>query len=117
LDWTIEFARDTETDFRLIFRHLVESYRAFGEPAAEAADHAARRIAAMRDAAQALRRGPLRGTLAADIAPGLRHVTIDRAVFWFDADEARRVVTIRAVFFGGQDHRRHMLRRLLAGGG
>lgn len=40
-------------------------------------------------------------------------MTIDRAIFWFDLDEAERVVRILAVFFGGQDHIRHMLRRLL----
>ena len=33
--------------------------------------------------------------------------------YWFDVVEARRTVRVLAVFFGGQDHLRHMLRRLL----
>ena len=40
---------------------------------------------------------------------------IDRAVSWFDVDEALGKVRILAAFFGGQDHLRHMLFRLLGG--
>ena len=40
-------------------------------------------------------------------------MSIDRAIYWFDVDEAARKVRILAVFFGGQDHVRHMLVRLL----
>jgi len=40
-------------------------------------------------------------------------LTIDRAIYWFDVDEAARKVRILAIFFGGQDHVRHMLVRLL----
>ena len=48
-----------------------------------------------------------------DILPGLRHLTINRANFWFDVDEENESVRILAVFFGGQDHVRHMLTRLI----
>jgi toxin ParE1/3/4 len=41
-------------------------------------------------------------------------VTKQRAVFYFDVDDDQRLVRILAVFFGGQDHQRAMLRRLLA---
>lgn len=35
-----------------------------------------------------------------------------RAMFYFDVDDALRLVRVLAVFFGGQDHQRAMLRRL-----
>ena len=37
----------------------------------------------------------------------------DRAVLWFDLDEPSETVRILAIFFGRQDHVRHMLVRLL----
>lgn len=111
--WRIEFAVDAERDFVLIFDHLLSAYESFGEPPSDAFDKAAERLDRIRRAAEGIGRMPYRGTLHDDMAPGLRHVTIDRAIFWFDLDEAERVVRILAVFFGGQDHIRHMLRRLL----
>jgi toxin ParE1/3/4 len=45
--------------------------------------------------------------------PGIRFLAIARATYWFDIDQAARRVCIFAVFFGGQDHIRHMLVRLL----
>ena len=45
--------------------------------------------------------------------PGLRHLAIGRAIYWFDVDDGRETVRVLAVFFGGQDHVRHMLARLL----
>ena len=48
-----------------------------------------------------------------DILPGLRHLTIGRAIYWFDVDEAGRTVRVLTVFFGRQDHVRHMMTRLL----
>jgi 3-oxoacyl-[acyl-carrier protein] reductase len=58
---------------------------------------------------------PHRGSLHEDILPGLRHVTLGRAVIWIDIVEEKGEVRVLAVFFGGQDHFRHMLARLLAG--
>lgn len=111
--WRTEFAADAEHDFALIFDHLFATYREFGEADAEAFDRAVRRLEGIRTAALSITRAPFRGTLHEDIAPGLRHVTIDRAVFWFDLDEPSETVRILAIFFGGQDHVRHMLVRLL----
>ncbi|MGB8814013.1 MAG: hypothetical protein WCC57_12600 [Paracoccaceae bacterium] len=45
---------------------------------------------------------------------GLRHLTIARAIYWFDVNEAELRVRILAIFFGGQDHVRLMLTRLLS---
>lgn len=72
---------------------------------------------AIRKAADRLERFPLRGTARDDILPGLRFLTVARAIYWFDVDETARKVRILAVFFGGQDHIRHMLVRLLGTSG
>ena len=113
--FAIEFSADAERDFDLIFDHLFESYVAFGESTAEAVDHAARRVMDIRKAADRLASFPLRGTPRDDILPGIRLVAIARAIYWFDVDRTARKVRILAVFFGGQDHIRHMLVRLLGG--
>lgn len=113
--FAIEFSADAERDFDLIFDHLFESYMGFGENAEEALDHAAQRIMEIRKAADRLARFPLRGTTRDDILPGIRFLAIARAIYWFDVDQTARKVRILAVFFGGQDHVRHMLVRLLGG--
>ena len=43
----------------------------------------------------------------------MRHLSIGRAIYWFDLDDGRETVQVLAVFFGGQDHVRHMMARLL----
>ena len=111
--FAIEFSADAERDFDLIFDQLLESYVAFGEDTEEALDHAARRVMAIRKAADRPASFPLRGTTRDDILPGIRFLAIARAPYWFDVDQAARKVRILAVFFGGQDHIRHMLVRLL----
>ena len=49
-----------------------------------------------------------------EILPGLRRLTKNQAVFYFNVDEGEKTVRILAVFFGGQDHLRHMLTRLVS---
>lgn len=111
--FAIEFSADAERDFGLIFDHLFESYVAFGESTEEALTHAAQRVMDIRKAADRLASSPLRGTARDDILPGIRFLAIARAIYWFDVDQVARRVSILAVFFGGQDHIRHMLVRLL----
>jgi plasmid stabilization system protein ParE len=111
--FAIEFSADAERDFDLIFDHLLESYVAFGEGAEEALDHAAQRVMNIRKAADRLANFPLRGTGRDDVLPGIRFLAVARAIYWFDVDRTARKVRILAVFFGGQDHIRHMLVRLL----
>ena len=113
--FAIEFSADAERDFGLIFDHLFESYVAFGEGTEEALNHAARRVMDIRKAADRLASFPLRGTERDDVLPGIRFLAIARAIYWFDVDRTARKVRILAVFFGGQDHIRHMLVRLLGG--
>lgn len=113
MPFAIEFSAESERDFELIFEHLRTSYIGIGETPADAFEHAARRVLGLRNAADRLAEFPMRGTAHDDILRGLRHLTIDRAIFWFDVDHTAKRVRILAVFFGGQDHVRHMLLRLL----
>ncbi|MGJ8573296.1 MAG: type II toxin-antitoxin system RelE/ParE family toxin [Hoeflea sp.] len=112
--WTVEFAAAAERDFELIFDHLVQSYRGFGDDLDISIDRAEQRIAAIQSAALDLARTPFQGTLRSDIIEGLRFVRHNSAVFWFVLNQDRKTVQILAVFFGGQDHIHHMLIRLLS---
>ena len=109
----IEFAAEAERDFGLIFDHLLRSYLQFGENPESAFNHAESRIIEIRAAAERILTAPHRGERHDDILPGVRHVAIGRAIYWFDVDELRESVRVLAVFFGGQDHVRHMMARLL----
>ena len=109
----LEFSAEAEHDFGLIFDHLLRSYLDFGESLESALDHAAARVLEVRTAAERILTAPHRGERHDDILPGLRHLTIGRAIYWFDVDEAGRTVRVLAVFFGRQDHVRHMMSRLL----
>lgn len=113
--WTVEFAAAAERDFELIFDHLVNSYQELGDVFDTAFERAERRIASIQSSASDLAKVPFQGTLRPDVLPGLRFVRHDKAVFWFIAQEDRKTVQILAVFFGSQDHIRHMLTRLLSG--
>jgi plasmid stabilization system protein ParE len=113
MPFAVEFSAESQRDFELIFDHLLENYIGFGENPDEALKRAAHRIMGIRRAADRLATFPIRGTARDDVLPGVRYLTIDRAIYWFDVDEAARKVRILAIFFGGQDHVRHMLVRLL----
>ncbi|KLN60800.1 hypothetical protein WH96_10015 [Kiloniella spongiae] len=113
MTWRIEFSADAEQDFSLIFDHLFESYKNLGSEPKSAFDYAEKRLAEIMTTAESLCDAPYRGTLHNDLLPGLRHVTINQAIFWFNPDEVQKIVRIFAVFYGGQDHIRHMLVRLL----
>ena len=56
---------------------------------------------------------PYRSERQDDLLLGLRPLTIDRAIYWSDVNDEKQRVRILAVFFGGQNHVRHMLTRLL----
>ena len=111
----LEFSVEAERDFGLIFDHLLRSYRDFGESPESALDHAAARVLEIRADAERILAAPHRGERHDDILPGVRHLAIGRAIYWFDVDEANETVRVLAVFFGGQDHVRHMMARLLEG--
>ena len=110
----LEFAAEAERDFGLIFDHLLRSYLEFGESLESALDHAESRIAEIRGAAERITTAPHRGERHNNILPSLGHLAIGRAIYWFDVDDEQEAVRVLAVFFGGQDHVRHMMARLLA---
>ncbi len=111
--YRLEFATQAERDFDLIFEHLLRNYLNFGESLESALDHAALRVLEIRAEAERIPTAPNRGERHDDLLPGLRHLSLGRAVYWFEVDEARRTVRVLAVFFGGQDHIRHMMYRLM----
>lgn len=111
----IEFSAWAERDFDLILTHLFDSYRSLGESAPSALDRAGARTIEIRAAAERILIAPHRGAMHNDILPGLRHLTIDRAIYWFLIGEPAEVVQVVGVFFGGQDHVRRMYARLLEG--
>ena len=111
--YRLEFSVEAERDFELIFDHLLHSYLQFGESLECALDHAAARILEIRAAADRIPTAPLRGECHDHILPGLRHLALGRAIYWFVVDDQREAVRVLAVFFGGQDHVRHMMVRLL----
>ena len=111
--YAVEFATAVERDFELIFDFLEESYRGFGESVEDAVVRAAARVEAIHATAAKLGTTPYRGTRHPEMMPNLRHVTIDQAIYWFLVDENALTVRVLAIFFGGQDHVRRMLSRLL----
>lgn len=113
MTFKVIYAADAERDFELIFDFLVESYIGFGEEIHRATSHAHQRLIDIHADIEKLANAPFCGTVHDDILPGLRHVTLGRAIIWFDIDEDAQTLRVLAVFFGGQDHVRHMLARLL----
>ncbi|MYE02784.1 MAG: type II toxin-antitoxin system RelE/ParE family toxin [Alphaproteobacteria bacterium] len=109
----LEFSAAAERDLELIFDHLFESYAGFGERPDDAVEHATARILEIRSAAGRILTAPRRGERHDDILPGLRHLALGRAIYWFEVDEGRETVRVLGVFFGGQDHIRRMLARLV----
>ncbi len=113
--WKVEFQADAERDLGLVFDHLFETYKNLGESDAEAIEHAAERVSGIQESAIGLSANPYRGTVHEAFGRDVRNVTINRAIIWFQLDETDETIRILAFFFGGQDHIRHMLTRLLGG--
>jgi plasmid stabilization system protein ParE len=101
-----------DRDLDMIFEHLVESYLSLGDDLQDAVARAATRLKAIDRDMLALVHAPHQGSLRHQISPGLRQVTKNRTIFYFKVDEAKREVKVLAVFFRGQDHEKHILKRL-----
>ena len=101
-----------DEDLELIFDHLFSAYRELGDPVETAFERAVERLREIEEELARLGDVPFQGTLEPRIMDELRHVTKDRAVFYFMVDEVGQVVRVLGVFFGGQDHRRHILSRI-----
>ena len=50
--------------------------------------------------ANSLATAPLRGESRDDLLPGLRHLALDRAVYWFRPRAEQREIQVLAVFLG-----------------
>ena len=111
--FSLEFSAEAEHDFELIFDHLLRSYLDFGESLESALDHAGARVLEIRAAAERILTAPQRGERPDEILPGSRHLSIGRTTYRFEVDKTLWTVRVLAVFFGGQDHVRHMMIRLL----
>ncbi|KFI28383.1 KluB [Haematobacter massiliensis] len=111
--WRIEFAEDAERDFALILDHLIDSYISFGESPVEASERAAQRLSEILEDSHRIATAPFRGQSHDDLLPGLRHLALGKATFWFTVDDDEGVIQILSVFFGGQDQQRRILIRLL----
>jgi toxin ParE1/3/4 len=83
-----------------------------GDTFPEAFSRAENRIDVIEADLDSLAKSPHQGTLSPDIAPELRHVTKNRAIFYFQVDDEQQTILVLAVFFGGQDHGRHIQERL-----
>jgi plasmid stabilization system protein ParE len=114
LKYEVLRARAADRDLAAIFDFLIKSNVEFGEDEDCAIERAAVRLRGIEAAMLSLGEKPHQGTLRPQLLPGLRSVAKQRAIFYFIVDERARQVRILAVFFGGQDHQRHMLRRLLS---
>lgn len=112
MKYRVERATITDRDLESIFDFLEQSYLSFGDSADGAIHRAERRVIAIERAMQNLGGAPHQGTLCNHILPGLRCVTKNRAVFYFEADDKKQTVHVLAIFFGGKDHQREMLKRL-----
>jgi len=113
MPYRVERALDTDLDLAAIFDFLLQSYIEFGDSRDDALQRAAARLAKIEAAMISLGDMPHQGMLRPDLLPGLRSVTKQRAIYYFDVDDEQRLVRVLAVFFGGRDHQRAMLRRLL----
>jgi len=114
--YRVRRARARLDDLEAIFDHLFAAHLDLGASPAEALDRAEARLIRIEADLAELGRVPHRGTLWPEVMPGLRWVTVDRAIFWFIVDEAAGEVRVLAVFFGGQDHKTRLLERIRQGG-
>jgi toxin ParE1/3/4 len=123
-DWPVSFderiamvcgttAADSIHDLLLIQDHLNQAYLGFGESVEEASHHAQARIEQIISSAEQFAVAPLRGESHDDHLPGLRHLALDRAVYWSRVRPEQHEIQVLDLFFRGQDHQRDMLVRLL----
>ncbi|WP_146119498.1 type II toxin-antitoxin system RelE/ParE family toxin [Phyllobacterium phragmitis] len=109
----VERSEAAAADLELIFDFLINAGLDFGEDPETAFAHASSRIAEIERTLERIADAPFQGTLRPELGDGIRNVTKHRAIFYFDVLEEQQLVRILAIFFGGQDHQRRMLIRML----
>lgn len=110
--YRVRLAADVARDIDLIEEHLFQTYRYFGDDREEAGKRAAARVIGALSYVRGFETHPHRGTGHPELQPGIRTITNDGFVFYFEIDEPMSEVRILAVFFGSADHQRHMWQRL-----
>ncbi|UYN98812.1 MAG: type II toxin-antitoxin system RelE/ParE family toxin [Devosia sp.] len=111
--WRLDYSEAALRDFELIFDHLFEAYCHLGDPPPVAVERAAERLRVLRSEIGRLVQTPAIGTLRIELHPNLRFVRRANAAVWFVSDPEHQTMTVIAVFYGAQDHIRHMITRLL----
>lgn len=107
-------ATEVYRDFEQIFDFLVDSALHFGEPVEDAFLRAEARLNQIESSLERLAELPHQGTLRPHLGAGIRNVTKERAVIYFDTDDAAQILRVLAVFYNGQDHDARILLRLLS---
>ncbi len=92
----LEFSAEAARDFGLIFDHLLEGYISFGESLERAIEHAEARVLEIRATPDRILSALRRGKSHDNILPGLRHLTINRAIYWFEVNEEKKTVHMPA---------------------
>ena len=110
--WKIEDAEEIGADLESIFEHLHASHVAFGNSRADAARLAVERVRRIDRARDRLARTPHLGTRHDLGGLAIRHVTLDRAIYWFELREESRTIRFLGIFHGGQEHWARMADRL-----
>lgn len=112
MDYDVLRSTQCAKDLEQLFEHLYRAYVDLGDDPQHAFARAVTRLNTIEDAFAELGATPFQGTLVPHIMEGMRHVTKERAVFYFIVNEQERQVKLLGVFFGGQDHRLHILRHI-----
>lgn len=106
-------SKGCERDLALILDQLVDGYRALGDTTVEAVARAGLRVRAIEAAMAGLGRTAFLARRRDDVAPGLRQLVAERAVYSFVVDEALGEIRVLAVFLAsGQDLRGQLVARL-----
>ena len=109
--YRIELSEAAGRDLETILDFLTESYLSLGDTVEEAVDRAAARLHRIEDFVESLREFPRRGTTDPDLPAGVRSLTSEGAILYFEIRADTEVIRVLAIFLAGQDHRRRMLLR------
>lgn len=110
--YKVRRAAEVTRDLDLIEEYLVQTYQGFGEDFEGAVVKALDRVKEAQAYIRTFSTHPHRGTEHPQIRPGLRAVTDNRFIFYFEIYDSLSEVRILAIFFGGIDHQRQILERL-----
>lgn len=110
--YRVRRAAGVARDLDLIEDYLAEAYQGFGDDPASATARAALRVEEALLYLRSFETHPHRGTERPEIRPGVRTVTSNRFIVYFEIDEPKAEVRMLAVFFGGIDYTRQIMDRL-----